>query len=150
MQQRLLGEIRRVLKPDGFLFLQTKNRYGLRLLLGGRDEHMSGIRWGSALPRWLGAIVSGGRRAGGRLHSFPHLVSMLRRAGFSRIDGYWAAPEMRKPAALVPLRPEPLSAWRRTSGLRQGPSRSTDLLMRLMPDRLVKYVTPGLTFLVFP
>ena len=53
-QTRLLQEMARVLRPGGFLYLATKNRFALRLLLGGTDEHMSNMRFGSALPRRLG------------------------------------------------------------------------------------------------
>ncbi|RYD83956.1 MAG: class I SAM-dependent methyltransferase, partial [Sphingomonadales bacterium] len=144
-QRRLLGEIARVLKPGGFLFLQTKNRYALRLLLGGRDEHMFGLRWGSTLPRWLGRIVAGGRRPNGWLHSYPHLAAMIAKAGFSRTEGYWAAPEMRRPQKLVPLDPASVRAFRRGGGIAQGETRKTRLLMALLPARLVRYVTPGLT-----
>lgn len=146
VQQRLLDEIARVLKPGGFFYVQTKNRYALRLLLGGRDEHMFNRRWGNALPRCLARMLDG-RRPRGRLHSFNHLSLMLRRAGFHTVDGYWAAPEMRKPQAVVPLRGETLRNWRKTGGIAQGPSRKTALIMSLLPDRFVKYVTPGLTFL---
>jgi len=149
VQQRLLGEIARVLKPGGFLFVQTKNRYGLRLLLGGRDEHMGHMRWGSALPRWLGRVAAKGRRDQGRLHSFPHLRRMLRRGGFSRVEGYWAVPEMRRPTTVVSLEPAALRAWRRSSPQLQGPSRSTHILTRVLPDWAIKYITPGLTFLAF-
>src|SRR6185436_10239897 len=54
VQRRLLREMCRVLKPGGALYLATKNRFALGLLTGKRDEHCQEIRFGSALPRWLG------------------------------------------------------------------------------------------------
>lgn len=113
VQQRMLDEIARVLKPGGFFFLNTKNRYSLRLLLGGRDEHMFEMRWGSALPRWLGRFLSGRKSHPGRLHSYRQLKAMLGKAHFTRVESYWAAPEMRKPAALIPLEGPALGEARR-------------------------------------
>ena len=52
-QHRMLSEICRVLKPRGIVQLNTKNRFSYRLIIGGRDEHCHGMRFGSALPRWL-------------------------------------------------------------------------------------------------
>jgi len=60
VQRRMLAEIARVLRPGGCAWISTKNRFAMRLLLGGRDEHMSGMRFGSALPGWL----AGGRWRG--------------------------------------------------------------------------------------
>jgi SAM-dependent methyltransferase len=147
-QQRLLDEIARVLKPGGFFFVQTKNRYGLRLLLGGRDEHMFNRRFGSALPRRLGRLVAGARPPG-MLHSFSRLRSMLAGAGFRRIDGYWAAPEMRRPEAMVPVDAAAIRAFRREGKVAQGASRKTRLIMALLPAWAVRHVTQGLTFLAY-
>jgi SAM-dependent methyltransferase len=100
---RLLREIRRVLRSDGRLFLSTKNRFGLRLVLGDRDEHM-GIRFGSALPRWLSRIILGIRSPHfpkGFLHSRRGLESLLRDAGFPALRSYLAFPDARYPEALV-------------------------------------------------
>jgi len=62
VQKQYLSEIERVLVPGGFFFVSTKNRYSLRLLTGGRDEHMSNLPFGSALPRWIGHLLTSGRR----------------------------------------------------------------------------------------
>jgi SAM-dependent methyltransferase len=148
MQRRLLGEIRRVLKPGGFFYLNTKNRYALRLIFGGGDEHMHGMRWGSALPRPIARLLAKSRPRG-KLHSHSHLARMLRDAGFGRIDGYWAIPEMRKPVELIPFDGPELRARRRAGKIAQGPSRKTRLAMALLPDRLVKFFTPGLTFIAY-
>lgn len=148
-QRRMLREIRRVLKPGGFLFINTKNRYSLRLLWGGRDEHMDEMRWGSALPRWLGRLLRRGKPSRGWLHSYNHLASMLSKAGFARIEGYWAAPEMRKPTEFVPIDGHALSQRRSAPDFTQHVSRKGRLIMRLIPDRFVKHVTPGLTFLAY-
>jgi SAM-dependent methyltransferase len=150
VQRRLLGEMARVLRPGGALWLSTKNRFALRLLLGRRDEHLHDLPFGSALPRWLGAALlrrRGHRRAGGLLHSHAALSAMLRQAGFEGLRSFWAAPEMRHPDRFVPTDAASVRAARREGGLVQGELRSTRALMPLVPAALVKHLTPGLAFL---
>ena len=88
-QTRLLEEMVRVLKPGGFLYLATKNRFALRLLLGGADEHMFDMAFGSALPPRLAAWLlkrKGHARPMGKLYSHDALMAKLqrRRAGRGR------------------------------------------------------------------
>ncbi len=100
---RLLKEVRRVLKPSGRFFLSTKNRYGLRLLLGSFDEHL-GIRFGNALPRWLARALSSGVVRDiprGHLHSRSELERLLREAGFPHIDAYLSFPDARCPEVIT-------------------------------------------------
>ena len=144
--QRLLAEIARVLKPGGFVYLVTKNRYGLRCLTGGRDEHIRGMRFGSALPRWLAEIVAGKSRQAGYLHSYNELRGMIGDAGFHCIKSYWAAPEMRWPSKVLAL-DETLGSERAKGGFAEGENQRTSWIMRMLPDRMIKHFTPGLTFL---
>ena len=150
VQNRLLGEMNRVLKPGGSLYLTTKNRYALRNLIGKRDEHCHDLRFGSALPRWLAALLMrmrGHKRPLGMLYSHNSLGAMLRRAGFQKINSFWATPEMRYPAHYVSTETASIREARRSPGFVQGESRSTKLLMRFIPASLVKNFTPGLAFL---
>jgi SAM-dependent methyltransferase len=141
IQQRYLNEIHRVLEPGGFLFISTKNRYALRLLLGGRDEHMSDMRFGSPLPRWLGKVLAGGVRQPGHIHSRSQLLRMLRAAGFDNIQGFVALPDMRWPKYYVP---EGLPIG---SDLLASLSPRLGKIAKLIPQGAFKYVSPGLTFL---
>lgn len=148
-QKRLLDEICRVLKPGGLLFLTTKNRYDVSLLMGRQDEHAHGMRFGNALPRWL--MESHLRRQGytrtrGLLHSHPALRRLLEQAGFEETRSYWAAPEMRYAQDYVPNDSDSIRTARRRRGFVQGPSRRTRLAMSLIPAPLVKFFTPGLVF----
>jgi SAM-dependent methyltransferase len=147
-QKLLLAEIHRLLKPNGYLYLATKNRYSLHYLVGHCDEHAWKMRYGNVLPRWL--MNWRARRMGhsgtpGLLHSFSQLRRMIADAGFDQIHAYWAAPEMRFPDRYVPLDPGSVRRARR-EGLRQGAYRSTDRLMRLVPAAWVKHLTQGLVF----
>lgn len=143
-QRRLLREIHRVLKPGGFVQISTKNRYALRLLVGGRDEHTLEMPFGSALPRPILRLLSR-RRAPGLLHSYSGLRRMLAAAGLKPERSYWAAPEMRYAEHFVPTDAASVAKARRTM-TRQGPTRLTNRLMKAVPAGLVKYVAPGLFF----
>jgi SAM-dependent methyltransferase len=147
-QRRLLSEIRRVLKPNGLLQLSTKNRFAYRLLIGGRDEHIYEMPFGSALPRWLLQLIlrlRGKPPPPGYLYSYSALKKLIRSAGLSPIQSYWAVPEMRFPERFIPIDVASIRVARKTLG-RQCSSRATNILMRATPAAMVRYVTPGLFF----
>jgi SAM-dependent methyltransferase len=149
-QRRLLSEICRVLKPNGFLQLSTKNRFAYRLLIGGGDEHAYGTPFGSALPRFLLGLIlhaRGKKSAPGHLHSYGGLARLLRSVGLVPTESYWAAPEMRFPERYIPIDVSAIRAARQRL-TRQSNTRATDLLMRATPAGLVKYFTPGFFFVV--
>jgi SAM-dependent methyltransferase len=149
LQRRLLGEIRRVLGPGGVVFLSTKNRYALKYLLGGRDEHMHHVRFGSALPRILAKLIMTLLRKPnppGRLYSWGRLRGMLCDSGLEVMTSFWAAPEMRFPTRLIDTAAEAVRAARRAGGFPQGDSKRTAAIMRWIPAAMVKYFTPGLVF----
>jgi SAM-dependent methyltransferase len=149
-QRRLLRECNRVLKPGGWFYLTTKNRYGWNYLLGKPDEHTFGWPFGQALPRWLlGALLKwrGKPRTVGLIHSYPAMQRLLSEAGFGELEPYWCVPEYRFPRELIPADASSIRSARKDPNLVQGQSRSTKLLMALTPAPLVKNVMPGLTFL---
>jgi SAM-dependent methyltransferase len=149
-QMRLLREMARVLRPGGFLYLGTKNRFAMRLLLGGVDEHLFNLRFGSALPRPLAAWLlrrSGHARPMGMLHSHDALSSLLQGAGFVAARSYWAVPEMRFPVAYVPVDASSIRAARGQRDFVQGEGRKLRWLMRFVPAAWVRHVMPGLAFL---
>jgi SAM-dependent methyltransferase len=144
-QLRLLGEVARVLKPGGRLYISTKNRFALRYLMGRPDEHYHEMRFGSALPRWLADRLHG-RRSRGRLYSWSGLRRLLLQSGFKIERSWWAAPEMRFPDELVATDAKSVKAAR-GRGVRQANGRAESLIMKLVPAWLVKHVAPGLCFL---
>lgn len=145
IHRKLLAEVARVLKPGGFFYVATKNRFRLRLLTGGRDEHMFQMRFGSALPRWLSHMLLRGRRPPGYLHSYRELRALLGEAGFDRIESYWATPEMRWPTHMLKFESESFGQERRR--VPQGESRRAGAITSLLPDFMIKHVAPGLAFL---
>lgn len=149
VQRRLLSEINRVLRPNGTLYLATKNRFALSYLMGKRDEHFANLRFGSALPRSLGRLLAraiGVGRTPGWLHSHDRLQVMLHQAGFGSAESYWAAPEMRFPSRYVRTTPAQIRAARADRDFVQGEYAITRSLMRWIPAAFVRHVTSGLTF----
>jgi SAM-dependent methyltransferase len=149
-QRRLLSESRRVLRPGAWLFVTTKNRFGLRYLQGNRDEHTYGWRFGQALPRPLLALLlrwRGKTRPEGWIHSYGAFRRELTAAGFTELQSYWAVPEYRYPREFVPTDAASIKAARKRADFVKGENRCARLLMPLLPASLVKYVTPGLVFL---
>jgi len=58
LQQRdFLREVNRILKPEGEIYLGIENRFALRYLLGGADEHTK-LRFITLLPRKLADLLS--------------------------------------------------------------------------------------------
>jgi SAM-dependent methyltransferase len=145
MHRNLLSEVARVLKPGGFFYLATKNRFSLRLLTAGPDEHMFELPFGSALPRWLSAMLLRGRRPPGHLHSYRELRALLRSVGFDRFDSFWATPEMRWPTHMLRFEATDFAQQRRK--VPQGESRRTRAIGALLPAFAIKHVAPGLAFL---
>ncbi len=96
---RLISEICRVLRPGGRMFVSTKNRYSLRIILGGVDEHL-GFRFGNALPRGLSRLLSDNRRLDkpkGYLHSRQKIEKLISNAGFSDLQAILFFPDARNP-----------------------------------------------------
>jgi hypothetical protein len=147
-QRRLLGECARVLKPGGWFFLSTKNRYSARLLMGAPDEHV-GFRFGNALPRsmmYARLRTKGKSQPDGLLHSFRHLRGLLRQQGFDRIDSYFAVPDARYPVAYIPHDAAAIAAARSQPELLAS-SRLCAWLLRFGSKRIIQSFATSHVFL---
>lgn len=143
--RQYLTEICRVLKPGGRLFLTTKNRYGLRLLTGSVDEHL-GIRFGSALPRWLSHTLSRSTEIEfpkGHLHSRKQLSAILSDAGFASAEAYLSFPDARWPDLIVPFDDDGMRALK---DLDKSQYSKKDQLFLGLPNGLKSGVATSHTF----
>jgi SAM-dependent methyltransferase len=149
VQKRLLTEIARVLKHGGVAWISTKNRYSIHLLLGGRDEHMDDMRFGSCLPRAVGGRLlrwRGHQRSRGLLHSHTALRSLILDSGFSVAKAYWAVPEPRYVNLFVEADAESIQRFRQAFSGKQGRGRWISRLTSLVPAKIMRYIAPGNCF----
>ena len=149
-QGTLLHETVRVLRPGGLMYLATKNRFALRLLKGGRDEHVAGMRFGNALPRRLmnlGKKVSGRGHPEGILYSHKHLKRLVVHAGLREIQSFWAIPDVRYPEAFVSIDARSIRVARKGEQFKRAGSRFERMILPLLPAAAVRHVMPGHVFI---
>jgi SAM-dependent methyltransferase len=150
-QSRLLRECWRVLRPGGWIYLMTKNRFGMVLLHGVHDTHTFDWRFGQALPRWLLAVLIRLRkkpRPAGMLHSYSALRRIVLEAGFSNVQPYWAVPDTsyRFPTEFIRGDAKAIRAARKRPDFVQGSYAKAEIMFRLTPAPLIKYLTSSLIF----
>lgn len=104
-QLRFLKEIRRVLKPEGQLFIGIENRLSYRYF-GGRPDHHSGLWYASLLPRFaanLYSIVASRRPYRTYTYSFSGYSRLLKEAGFPVQEFIGLNPGYSNLVELIPL-----------------------------------------------
>ncbi|MCS6777347.1 MAG: class I SAM-dependent methyltransferase [Chloroherpetonaceae bacterium] len=102
-QRRCLREIRRVLRPDGVLYVGIENRYSYRYFMGVRDH--SSLRYTSILPRPIASLMTRLRQGRPyRTYTYSHqgYRSLLASAGFTPPEIYIAYPSYREPRFILP------------------------------------------------
>lgn len=57
VQLTFLEDVRRILRPDGQVFVGIENRLGYGYILGRREDH-TGLRWGALLARGVAGLYS--------------------------------------------------------------------------------------------
>jgi SAM-dependent methyltransferase/aminoglycoside phosphotransferase (APT) family kinase protein len=77
-QLEFLREIRRILRPDGHLYIGIENRYGFRYFLGAPEDH-TGVKYAAPVPRWAADVLV--RRANGH----PYRTYTYGRGGMRRL-----------------------------------------------------------------
>lgn len=104
IREKALREIKRVLKPDGRLYIAIENRYSLLYFLGATDHH--GLPFTSIVPRFLAdRLMRLVKKRGYRTytHSFSGYKRFLKQCGFNRFSFYMPLPTYHKPFYLIPL-----------------------------------------------
>jgi SAM-dependent methyltransferase len=149
-QRQMIREAHRVLRRGGTLYLSTKNRYALSLVLGGRDphaKHANGLRFGNTLPRWLLSALTRVRRlprAQGLLHSYSGLVRLVKGSGFHVDKSYWAIPNPRFAVSYVPLNHQAIAAAQARLDVAIDDVPFYDRLFRMIPASLLPFFVHSL------
>jgi hypothetical protein len=93
-------------------------------------------------------MLRGKPRPGGMLHSYPALRWLVMEAGFSNVVSHWAVPDTpyRHPTEFVLCDASSIRAARKRSDFVQGSYRKAEVMFKLTPAHLVKYLTSSLMF----
>lgn len=97
VQIEFLRELRRVLKPSGYLFIGIENRIGYEYFRGRREDH-TGLRYASLLPRPLADLYSRivrGKPFRTYTYSRHGYRSLLRSAGLPATEFFGLIPDYR-------------------------------------------------------
>jgi len=104
-QLRALREMRRVIKPSGFLCLAIENRFGYQYIMGYPDDHVN-IKYVSLLPRFLANIITKAIR-GCQYRAYTYSIfgydHILRESGFKAVGFYGAFPHYIDASTIVPI-----------------------------------------------
>ena len=105
LQLRLLRQLKRLLKPNGCLYLGIENRFYALYWLGKSDPHAS-FPFLSVLPRkladWLSRLAKG-KPYRTYIYSYRGLKKLLREAGYPKTEFYTPVPSYHEPRAVLPL-----------------------------------------------
>lgn len=105
VQERVLKDIFRILKPGGSVYIGIENRLAYFYFLGKRDPH-SGLRFVNLMPRWAADLYSyivKGHKYRTYIHSLHGYLDLLLRAGFTKTDFFTPVPGYLNFKYLIPL-----------------------------------------------
>ena len=109
-QRQVLGEVLRILKPGGRLYLAIENRWHPRTLLRDPHTHLPLV---NALPRPLASIISRARTGKpfqAYIYGHAKLQALLADVGFGDSDVYVAFPGYQHPSHYIPIGPKDAAA----------------------------------------
>jgi SAM-dependent methyltransferase/aminoglycoside phosphotransferase (APT) family kinase protein len=120
-QLEFLGEVLRILQPDGHLYIGIENRYGYGYFFGAPEDH-TGVKYAALAPRWLADILV--KHANGHpyrtyTYSYGGMRKLLKKAGFRSASFFAPIPDYRSFRELYALdapRSSPsdsVGGWRR-------------------------------------
>ncbi len=143
-QEAFLRRVHENLNEEGRLYLAIENRFDFKMFLGIRDPH-SNTLFTTILPRkvanWL-SLAKLGRSYVNWTYSFGGIASLLKRAGFSRVELYMCFPDYRFPERIIPYENKWLKDFRPTISIR-------DINGRVGFRRLVGRFVETMVFKVF-
>ena len=145
VQIDVLRELRRVLKPSGYLYLAIENSIGYQYLAGYPDDHMN-LKYVSFLPRFIAnAITKWKLNCEYRTYTYSlsGYHSLLKESGFCGAKFYGAFPHYIAPSEIIPL--NLIKYWKKIILPINSPlaPRYAKVIAKLFPRDLLKYVSPS-------
>ena len=145
VQVEVLGEIQRVLKPGGHLYLAIENRIGFQYLAGMPDDHVN-IKYVPFLPRFMAnAITKWKLNCEYRtyIYSLAGYRSLLKDSGFQNMEFYGAFLHYIRPSEIIPL--NLIKYWKKTVLPINHPKVPfyVKVAAKIFPKGLLKYVSPS-------
>ena len=137
-----LKEIKRVLKPDGFLFLAIENRYGYPYFVGQPDDHVN-IRFVPFLPRFLANVVTKikiNSEYRTYIYGINELQKLLKEGGFINNKLHAVFPHYGEPSAIMPL----VFVKKLFKSIVKPDKWYKNMLLNIIPTSLYKYFSPSL------
>ena len=145
MQIDVLKELRRVLKPEGSLYIAIENRYGIQYFLTCPDDH-NNVRFVTFLPRFLANKISkimGKGQYRTYVYSPRQLADLLRKSGFKINLMYGVFSHYIKTKKAFPLNMARLfKSEVQTDGI--VPRVLHGIVKPLIPNLIAQHVTPSL------
>ena len=100
-----LGELRKLLKPKGVLYIGIENRFNYDFIVGAPDPHI-GVKFVTVLPRWVANLIctiQTGDRYRPYLYSPVGYQKLLAQAGFAESEVFSALPSYNNPRVIRSL-----------------------------------------------
>lgn len=106
IQEKVLKDILKILKPNGYLYIGIENRFCYRNFLGRYDPHAALI-FTTLMPRLLANLVSRifrGKDYRTYIYSYKGYKKLLKKAGFKNVEIYNVLPDYNVPTYIIPLK----------------------------------------------
>lgn len=145
VQIDVLRELRRVLKPSGYLYLAIENSIGYQYLAGYPDDHMN-LKYVSFLPRFFANAITKWKlncKYRTYTYSLSGYRSLLKDSGFCDAKFYGAFSHYIAPSEIIPL--NLIKYWKKIILPINSPlaPRYAKIAAKLFPRGLLKYVSPS-------
>lgn len=105
VQEQVLSNVLKVLKPNGYLYIGIENRLSYRHFLGHYDPHVE-LVFITLMPRFLANVYSRvftGTPYKTYIYSYKGYTKLLKRTGYKEVEIYNVLPDYNAPTYIIPV-----------------------------------------------